>query len=149
MLVADRRPGGHGGRATPWRSARLPNLRDRLRQEKQYLEEEINLENRFEDIVGESNGLRQVLKEIETVAPTDATVLIQGETGTGKELLARAIHRLSPRSDRTFIKLNCAAIPAGLLESELVRPRERRLHRRHRAQDGPPRTGPRRHSLSG
>ena len=97
----------------------IAELRDRLTQEKQYLEEEINVENRFEDIVGESTGLRQVLKEIETVAPTDATVLIQGETGTGKELLARAIHRLSPRSERTFIKLNCAAIPAGLLESEL------------------------------
>ena len=97
----------------------IADLRDRLSQEKKYLEEEINLENRFEDIVGESTGLRQVLKEIETVAPTDATVLIQGETGTGKELLARALHRLSPRHDRTFIKLNCAAIPAGLLESEL------------------------------
>ncbi len=93
--------------------------RDRIRLEKQYLEEEINVENRFEDIVGESTGLRQVLKDIEIVAPTHATVLIQGETGTGKELLARAIHRLSPRKDRTFIKLNCAAIPAGLLESEL------------------------------
>jgi transcriptional regulator with GAF, ATPase, and Fis domain len=97
----------------------IADLRDRLRQENQYLEEEINLDNRFEDIVGESAGLRQVLKQIETVAPTDATVLIQGETGTGKELLARAIHRLSPRRERTFIKLNCAAIPAGLLESEL------------------------------
>jgi PAS domain S-box-containing protein len=97
----------------------IADLRDRLTQEKQYLEEEINVENRFEDIVGESTGLRQVLKDIETVAPTDATVLIQGETGTGKELLARAIHRLSPRRDRTFVKLNCAAIPAGLLESEL------------------------------
>jgi PAS domain S-box-containing protein len=97
----------------------IGELRDRLTQEKRYLEEEINLENRLEDIVGESTGLRQVLKDIETVAPTDATVLIQGETGTGKELLARAIHRLSPRRDRTFIKLNCAAIPAGLLESEL------------------------------
>ncbi|MGA8727740.1 MAG: sigma 54-interacting transcriptional regulator [Terracidiphilus sp.] len=97
----------------------IADLRDRLSQEKQYLQEEINLENRFEDIVGESAGLRRVLKEIETVAPTDATVLIQGETGTGKELLARAIHRLSPRNERTFIKLNCAAIPAGLLESEL------------------------------
>jgi PAS domain S-box-containing protein len=97
----------------------IAELRDRLNQEKQYLEEEINLENRFEDIVGESAGLRQVLKQIETVAPTDATVLIQGETGTGKELLARSIHRLSPRHERTFVKINCAAIPAGLLESEL------------------------------
>jgi PAS domain S-box-containing protein len=97
----------------------IAELRDRLTQEKKYLEEEINLDNRFEDIVGESAGLRSVLRQIETVAPTDATVLIQGETGTGKELLARAIHRLSPRSGRTFIKLNCAAIPAGLIESEL------------------------------
>jgi len=98
---------------------RIAELRDQLRQQKQYLEEEINLENRYEDIVGDSKGLRQVLQQIETVAPTTATVLIQGETGTGKELLARAIHRLSPRRERTFIKLNCAAIPAGLLESEL------------------------------
>jgi len=98
---------------------RIAELRDRLGQEKQYLEEEINIEKQFDDIVGESTGLRQVLKQIETVAPTDATVLIQGETGTGKELLARAIHRLSPRHERTFIKLNCAAIPAGLIESEL------------------------------
>ncbi|MGA9673214.1 MAG: PAS domain S-box protein, partial [Terracidiphilus sp.] len=97
----------------------IADLRDRFKLEKQYLEEEINVENRFEDIVGESSGLRQVLRDIETVAPTGATVLIQGETGTGKELLARAIHRLSPRNERTFIKLNCAAIPAGLLESEL------------------------------
>jgi formate hydrogenlyase transcriptional activator len=97
----------------------IQELRDRLGQEKKYLEEEINLEKRFEDVVGESMGLRRVLREIETVAPTDATVLIQGETGTGKELLARAIHRLSPRSERTFIKINCAAIPAGLIESEL------------------------------
>ena len=97
----------------------IAELRDRLTQEKKYLEDEINLDHRFEDIVGESSGLRSVLREIATGAPTDATVLIQGETGTGKELLARAIHRLSPRSERTFIKLNCAAIPAGLLESEL------------------------------
>ena len=94
-------------------------LRDRLHQEKQYLEEEINLENHFDEIVGGSAGLKYVLKQIETVAPTTATVLIQGESGTGKELLARAVHRLSPRKDSTFIKLNCAAIPAGLVESEL------------------------------
>jgi formate hydrogenlyase transcriptional activator len=97
----------------------IADLRDKLSQEKKYLEDELNMEHRFEDIVGESTGLKHVLKDIETVAPTDATVLIQGETGTGKELLARAIHRLSPRRERTFIKLNCAAIPAGLLESEL------------------------------
>jgi PAS domain S-box-containing protein len=97
----------------------IAELRERLQQEKQYLEEEINLENHFDEIVGESAGLKYVLKQIETVAPTTATVLIQGETGTGKELLARAIHRLSPRKDSTFIKLNCAAIPAGLVESEL------------------------------
>jgi PAS domain S-box-containing protein len=98
---------------------RIAEMRDRLNQEKQYLEEEINVEHRFDDIVGESTGLRNVLRQIETVAPTDATVLIEGETGTGKELLARAVHRLSARSEHTFIKLNCAAIPAGLLESEL------------------------------
>lgn len=97
----------------------IADLRDKLAQEKHYLEDELNLEHRFDDIIGESSGLKAILKDISIVAPTDATVLIQGETGTGKELLARAIHRLSPRRERTFIKLNCAAIPAGLLESEL------------------------------
>ncbi|MDE3201014.1 MAG: sigma 54-interacting transcriptional regulator [Acidobacteriota bacterium] len=98
---------------------KLEDAREKLGQQKRYLEEEINLQNQFEDIVGESTGLRSVLQKIETVAPTDATVLIEGETGTGKELLARAIHRLSKRKRATFVKLNCAAIPSGLIESEL------------------------------
>ena len=92
---------------------------ERKERENRYLEEELNTEHRFEDIIGESTALRKVLKEVETVAATDATVLILGETGTGKDLLARAIHQLSPRRERTLVKLNCAAIPAGLLESEL------------------------------
>ncbi|MGA7920877.1 MAG: sigma 54-interacting transcriptional regulator [Candidatus Acidiferrales bacterium] len=91
----------------------------RKEREKQYLEEELNLEHSFEDIVGESPGLKRVLKQVETVAPTDVTVLILGETGTGKDLIARAIHQLSSRRGRTLVKLNCAAIPTGLLESEL------------------------------
>jgi formate hydrogenlyase transcriptional activator len=94
-------------------------LKNKLHQEKVYLEEEVRTEHDFGEIVGESPALRQVLKQVETVAPTDATVLILGETGTGKELIARALHDLSPRRERTFVKLNCAAIPTGLLESEL------------------------------
>jgi formate hydrogenlyase transcriptional activator len=94
-------------------------LNDRLHRENVYLEEEVRAENNFGEIVGESAALRRVLKEVETVAPTDSTVLIRGETGTGKELIARALHELSPRKGRTFVKLNCAAIPTGLLESEL------------------------------
>jgi formate hydrogenlyase transcriptional activator len=123
---------------------KITDLRDRVSLEKQYLENEIYAENRFADIVGESSGLRQVLNEVAIVAPTDTTVLIQGETGTGKELLARAIHRLSPRKDRAFIKLNCAAIPDGLLESELFGHEKgaftgaitRKLGRLELAQDG-------------
>jgi formate hydrogenlyase transcriptional activator len=94
-------------------------LKDQLAQEKLYLEDEIRSEHYFEDIVGHSPALRRVLQQVETVAPTEATVLICGETGTGKELLARAIHQLSPRQAHAFVKLNCAAIPTGLLESEL------------------------------
>jgi formate hydrogenlyase transcriptional activator len=94
-------------------------LNGRLHRENVYLEEEVRAEHNFGDIVGESVALRRVLKEVETVAPTDSTVLICGETGTGKELIARALHELSPRKGRTFVKVNCAAIPTGLLESEL------------------------------
>src|SRR5262249_35817894 len=78
-----------------------------------------NSGNIFEEIIGESPALKRILKQVETVAPTDSTVLILGESGTGKELIARAIHHLSPRRERAFMKVNCAAIPTGLLESEL------------------------------
>ena len=94
-------------------------LKERLSKEKLYLEEEIRTEYNFEDIIGESVTLRKVLKQVEVVAPTDSTVLVLGETGTGKELIARAIHDRSGRRERTFVKMNCAAIPTGLLESEL------------------------------
>ena len=97
----------------------ISDLKDRLAQEKLYLEDEIRSELNFEEIVGKSEALRRVLREVETVAPTDSTVLIYGETGTGKELIARALHNLSSRHARAFVKLNCAAIPTGLLESEL------------------------------
>jgi len=92
---------------------------ERREQEKRYLEEELHTEHSFEDIIGDSPVLRGVLKQVETVAATDVTVLILGETGTGKDLVARAIHNLSSRRARTLVKLNCAAIPTGLLESEL------------------------------
>jgi formate hydrogenlyase transcriptional activator len=97
----------------------ISELKDKLAQEKLYLEEEIRSEMNFENIVGTSPALRHVLELVETVAPNDSTVLLLGETGTGKELIARAIHDRSRRKDRTFVKLNCAAIPTGLLESEL------------------------------
>lgn len=97
----------------------IAELTEKLSQEKLYLEDEIRTESNFEEIIGTSAELRRILKLVETVAPTDSTVLIYGETGTGKELIARAIHNLSVRHGRTFVKLNCAAIPTGLLESEL------------------------------
>ena len=97
----------------------IEELKDKLAKEKLYLEDEIRTEYNFEEIIGESTALKRVLKQVETVAPTDSTVLILGETGTGKELIARAIHDLSGRRERTFVKINCAAIPTGLLESEL------------------------------
>ena len=94
-------------------------LKDKLAVEKLYLEEEIRSEFNFEEIIGDSPVLRRTLAQVELAAPAGTTVLIQGETGTGKEIIARAIHNLSPRRERTFVKVNCAAIPAGLLESEL------------------------------
>jgi formate hydrogenlyase transcriptional activator len=94
-------------------------LTDKLAREKVYLEDEIRSELNFEEIIGKSEALRTVLQQVETVAPTDSTVLICGETGTGKELIARAIHDLSSRVKNAFVKLNCAAIPTGLLESEM------------------------------
>jgi formate hydrogenlyase transcriptional activator len=97
----------------------IADLKNRLAQEKLYLEDEIRGEMDFEGIVGQSSALRHVLQLVETVAPSDSTVLLLGETGTGKELIGRAIHDRSRRKDRTFVKLNCAAIPTGLLESEL------------------------------
>jgi formate hydrogenlyase transcriptional activator len=97
----------------------IAELKNKLADEKLYLEEEIRTEYTFEEIVGESPALKRVLSQVETVAPTDSSVLILGETGTGKEVIARALHDLSPRRERTFVKVNCAAIPTGLLESEL------------------------------
>ena len=97
----------------------IAELTDKLAKEKLYLEDEIRAELNFEEIVGESPALKHVLTQARTVAPSEASVLILGETGTGKELVARAIHRMSSRKDASFIKLNCAAIPTGLLESEL------------------------------
>jgi formate hydrogenlyase transcriptional activator len=97
----------------------ISDLKDKLAQEKLYLEEEFRSEMGFEQIIGNSTELKHVLQQIETVAPSDSTVLLLGETGTGKELIARAIHDRSRRKQRTLVKLNCAAIPTGLLESEL------------------------------
>jgi formate hydrogenlyase transcriptional activator len=97
----------------------IRELKEQLSKEKLYLEDEIRTQMNFAQIIGNSASLRRVLKQVETVAPTDSTVLIYGETGTGKELIARGIHDLSPRRSKPFVKLNCAAIPTGLLESEL------------------------------
>jgi formate hydrogenlyase transcriptional activator len=98
---------------------RLTASATRLEEERLYLESEFNSEHNFQDIVGKSTAIRKVLDQVAIVAPTSSTVLLHGETGTGKELVARAIHNLSRRRERTFVRLNCAAIPSGLVESEL------------------------------
>jgi formate hydrogenlyase transcriptional activator len=97
----------------------ITEAKERLAEQKFYLEDEIRLEHNFEEIVGNSPRLKAVLDSVRIVAPSDSTVLIQGETGTGKEVIARAIHNLSSRKGQAFVKVNCAAIPLGLLESEL------------------------------
>ncbi|HVO59466.1 MAG TPA: sigma 54-interacting transcriptional regulator [Terriglobales bacterium] len=98
---------------------RMRASRDYLEEQRVYLESEISSEYSFEDIIGRSSAIKRVLQQVAVVAPTDSTVLLHGETGTGKELMARAIHNLSSRQERTFVRMNCAAIPSGLLESEL------------------------------
>jgi len=97
----------------------IAQLKSQLEQEKLYLQEEIKTEHNFEEIIGQGQNIKRVLRAIETVAPTDASVLVLGETGTGKELFVRAIHNLSPRKDKALVKVNCAALPSGLIESEL------------------------------
>ena len=98
---------------------KIDELKNKLQEEKLYLQEEIRSEYNFEEIIGTSPALKRALEDVETVAPTDSTVLIFGETGTGKELIARALHNLSSRSEHPLVKVNCAAIPTGLLESEM------------------------------
>jgi formate hydrogenlyase transcriptional activator len=97
----------------------IAELKARIQAENVYLQEEIKTEHNFEEIIGQSSPMRQLLRKVEQVAPTESTVLIQGETGTGKELLARAIHDRSRRKDRPLVKVNCGSIPTGLVESEL------------------------------
>ena len=102
-----------------WAYEEVARLTARLEEENLYLREEVKTQHNFEEIVGQSDVMRSVLGEVETVAPTDATVLLTGETGTGKEVIARALHRLSRRCRRRMVVVNCAALPAGLIESEL------------------------------
>jgi PAS domain S-box-containing protein len=97
----------------------IKELKEKLEGERAYLQEEIKLEYNYENIIGQSDGLKYVLYKAEQIAPGDTTVLVLGETGTGKELVARAIHGLSPRKDRTLVKVNCATLPSNLIESEL------------------------------
>ena len=116
----------------------------RLLDRNEQLRAEINLEH---NMVGTSRPMRQLFDRVARVARTDTTILLRGESGTGKELVARAVHRNSPRAERPFIAVNCAALTETLLESRAVRSREGRLHRRHRAEEGPDRARRRRHAL--
>jgi chemotaxis protein methyltransferase CheR len=97
----------------------IQELKEKLEAERAYLQEEIKLEYNYENIIGQSDGLKYVLYKVEQIAPSDTTVIVLGETGTGKELVARAIHGLSPRKDRALVKVNCATLPSNLIESEL------------------------------
>jgi transcriptional regulator with GAF, ATPase, and Fis domain len=97
----------------------IEELKQRIEKENLYLREEVKLEHHYNEVIGDSPGIRRVLKQVEQVAPTDSTVLVLGETGTGKELIARAIHEHSRRKGRVMVKVNCAALPASLIESEL------------------------------
>ncbi len=117
--------------------AEIERLKDRLQAEGEYLKAEMKLTLQHGAIVGQSAGIRKVLRMIEQVAPTDSSVLVRGETGTGKELVAQAIHQLSPRRDQVMVKVNCAALPSGLVESELFGRGERRVYGRHDAASRP------------
>ena len=99
--------------------AEIERLKDRLQAEGEYLKAEVRAGQGRGEVTGQSAGIRKVLRMVEQVAPTDSTVLVRGETGTGKELIAQAIHRLSPRRNQVMVKVNCAALPSGLVESEL------------------------------
>ena len=101
------------------RTSELEKLKNQLHAENLYLQEEIKSDHNFEEMIGSSAGMQKVFHDIERVAKTDSTVLITGETGTGKELVAHAVHNLSDRKNRALIKVNCAALPSGLIESEL------------------------------
>jgi len=120
--------------------------RDKETKQRRYLEEEIRAE--LGEIVGESPALETALSLVSVVAPTDSSVLILGETGTGKELVARAIHKLGSRSEKGFVKLNCAAIPLGLLESELFGHEKGAFYRGHRPKSGTVRARRQRHAVS-
>jgi formate hydrogenlyase transcriptional activator len=126
----------------------LAEMRERLATEKLYLEDEIRLDQNIGNMVGQGPVFQAVLKSVQTVAPIDSTVLILGETGTGKELVARATHELSSRKKGSFVKVNCAAIPASLLESELFGHEKGLLHRSGGAEDRTLRTGASGNALS-